>query len=481
MKHTLKIFLVMAVAVVCLGSIDEGTPRLTLTAIADTCMVGGPISSNTTWSTAYCDTYVIYGNLLVEEGATLTIMPGVVVAFQQDYRLEVRGALTARGEASDSIVFTGWESNQNPSWWDRIKFRNSSIDTTCSLLYCRIEYAMYGVYCDTASPTISHSLIRKCENGIYCFRGSPHISQNTIRENQASPFGSGVFIDGGAPVTFGNIIERNTYYGVKVLPSSGCSTSLSMTADTVKQNTYGGIELNYGSISATIRSCEIYGNPKRSGIWARQSGSTTYLRVTNCYIHDDTTTFGGGGGIHVDASGGFNGGFVVIDSNCISGNWSTESGNIAGGIHFVGVDSARVQYNDIVGNSGPGKYVYEVYSGEPSSPDIHGEYNWWGTTDSAEIANLIYDYYDNVDLRKFIFVPFDTLPHCEIWIRGDANGDGQVNLADAVYLVNYLFIGGPPPDPMDAGDANCSGDVDLADAVYIVNWLFIGGPPPGCP
>jgi hypothetical protein len=66
------------------------------------------------------------------------------------------------------------------------------------------------------------------------------------------------------------------------------------------------------------------------------------------------------------------------------------------------------------------------------------------------------------------------------FIRGDANGDGQVNLADAVYLVNWLFIGGPPPEPMEAGDANCDGGVDLADAVYIINYLFIGGPPPGC-
>jgi hypothetical protein len=64
------------------------------------------------------------------------------------------------------------------------------------------------------------------------------------------------------------------------------------------------------------------------------------------------------------------------------------------------------------------------------------------------------------------------------FVGGDANGDGEVNLADAVYIVNYLFIGGPPPDPLEAGDANSDGEVDLADAVYIVNYLFIGGPPP---
>jgi len=62
--------------------------------------------------------------------------------------------------------------------------------------------------------------------------------------------------------------------------------------------------------------------------------------------------------------------------------------------------------------------------------------------------------------------------------RGDVNMDGEIDLADATYLVNYLFAGGPEPIPLEAGDANCSGDVDLADAVYIVNYLFIGGPPP---
>jgi agmatine deiminase len=67
-----------------------------------------------------------------------------------------------------------------------------------------------------------------------------------------------------------------------------------------------------------------------------------------------------------------------------------------------------------------------------------------------------------------------------VYIYGDANADGEIDIADAVFLVNYLFIGGPPPGPLEAGDANCDGEVNLADAVYIVNYLFIGGPLPGC-
>jgi hypothetical protein len=66
------------------------------------------------------------------------------------------------------------------------------------------------------------------------------------------------------------------------------------------------------------------------------------------------------------------------------------------------------------------------------------------------------------------------------YLCGDADGDGIIDIADAVYLLNYLFIGGPEPELLEAGDANCDGKVDIADVVYLVNYLFTGGPPPSC-
>jgi hypothetical protein len=62
--------------------------------------------------------------------------------------------------------------------------------------------------------------------------------------------------------------------------------------------------------------------------------------------------------------------------------------------------------------------------------------------------------------------------------RGDVNGDGSINSADAVYLVNYLFVGGPEPQPWESGDVNCDGIINSSDVVYLINYLFIGGPPP---
>jgi hypothetical protein len=61
---------------------------------------------------------------------------------------------------------------------------------------------------------------------------------------------------------------------------------------------------------------------------------------------------------------------------------------------------------------------------------------------------------------------------------GDADGDGSVTIADAVFLVNYIFIGGPAPEPISQGDADCSDDINIADAVVLINYIFSSGPAP---
>jgi M6 family metalloprotease-like protein len=67
------------------------------------------------------------------------------------------------------------------------------------------------------------------------------------------------------------------------------------------------------------------------------------------------------------------------------------------------------------------------------------------------------------------------------YVCGDANGDSQVNVADAVFLINYVFKAGSAPYPLAAGNDNCDGDVNVADAVYIISYVFKGGPEPCCP
>ena len=65
-------------------------------------------------------------------------------------------------------------------------------------------------------------------------------------------------------------------------------------------------------------------------------------------------------------------------------------------------------------------------------------------------------------------------------LRGDANGDGIINVGDIVYLVSYLYKGGPPPDPIWVGDCNCDDIVNVGDVVFLVSYLYKGGPEPVC-
>lgn len=67
------------------------------------------------------------------------------------------------------------------------------------------------------------------------------------------------------------------------------------------------------------------------------------------------------------------------------------------------------------------------------------------------------------------------------FVRGRVNRDNAVDISDAIALLSYLFLGGPPPDPLQAGDTNNDGSRDLSDAVYLLDYLFRGGPQPPSP
>ncbi len=65
--------------------------------------------------------------------------------------------------------------------------------------------------------------------------------------------------------------------------------------------------------------------------------------------------------------------------------------------------------------------------------------------------------------------------------RGDANADGDMNLTDAISILNFLFTGGVKPPCTKSGDSDDNGALQLTDAVRILNFLFLGGPPPDDP
>lgn len=66
--------------------------------------------------------------------------------------------------------------------------------------------------------------------------------------------------------------------------------------------------------------------------------------------------------------------------------------------------------------------------------------------------------------------------------RGDVDHSGAINVADLIYLVDYIFFGGDPPPCPEEGDVDGSGAINVADLTYLVEYIFFDGPaPPPCP
>jgi len=73
----------------------------------------------------------------------------------------------------------------------------------------------------------------------------------------------------------------------------------------------------------------------------------------------------------------------------------------------------------------------------------------------------------------------------KVFRRGDADGNGALEITDPILTLGYLFLGeGNDIFCLDAADADDNGDLELTDAVYSLGYQFLGGenpapPPPG--
>ena len=68
-----------------------------------------------------------------------------------------------------------------------------------------------------------------------------------------------------------------------------------------------------------------------------------------------------------------------------------------------------------------------------------------------------------------------------VFLRGDVDGNGGIDITDAIGILNYLFTGGTPPVCEDASDVRDTGTVDISAAITLLSYLFLGGPGPAVP
>ncbi len=115
----------------------------------------------------------------------------------------------------------------------------------------------------------------------------------------------------------------------------------------------------------------------------------------------------------------------------------------------------------------PGSRSYKLASG-----DIDGD----GATDIA-IAS-VYDSWAEVHLNTTTVVPAGP-----VFLRGDTNHDGGVDIGDVISTLSHLFTTPGVLACDDAADANDDGQLDISDAISSLTVLFVdptsGFPAPG--
>lgn len=67
------------------------------------------------------------------------------------------------------------------------------------------------------------------------------------------------------------------------------------------------------------------------------------------------------------------------------------------------------------------------------------------------------------------------------FLRSDANADGRNDVADAIWMLSDLFLGGPSYNCLAANDANGDGFYDTADPVFVISYQFLDGAAPSAP
>jgi len=321
--------------------------------------VSGIISSNTTW-TLENSPYIVTGNVLLNEGITLTIEAGVTVKFDADKVLQINGELVAQGTNGSEITFTSNEASPAAGDWGKISFLDESVDASfsgttytsgCILEYCTIEYGS-GVLLNLGNPFINYCTVRYMDGvGIYMNshdydsnrNATIRITNNTIHNNT-----KGIRTYGYGTVTIDNNTVRNNTDGGIGAVSYDCTVS----NNTIKNNTGPGAITS--SAGGTFTNNIITGNTNSNG---DGGGIDAYAGdFSNNIIYGNSARSGGGVYIDGDAS---------LTKNIIVGNIATDNGGISE-LYWSG-RGETVSFNTIANND-EGYAVYDRSGGDSNYP-----------------------------------------------------------------------------------------------------------------
>jgi hypothetical protein len=166
------------------------------------------IFADTTWTLAGSPYHVTI-NVVIFDGVTLTIDPGVEVKFDSACEMDLRGKLIAIGTATDSIMFTSSSPNPTMGIWKGIQIRGQGSPVGAGnqlrMEYCKGMYAYRFVDMDIAY------------HGPYIFEHCLFFENNVVNWDGGTPtvyFSDCNFISnytGLGYAQFGGIVRKSVF------------------------------------------------------------------------------------------------------------------------------------------------------------------------------------------------------------------------------------------------------------------------------
>lgn len=263
---------------------------------ADTILTGGLVV-NQTWTPAGSP-YVVQGDLIVPQFASLTIEPGTVVRFDggdlqisgidiDRTELTIQGTLNAAGTGAQPILFEA-NGGSSPSTWYGIVV--SGIAANAFIQHVQIRHAVRGIRSQAPGSVLqlTQGVLSDNEVGLHIEAGTPTID-NIILRNQT---GDGVWISGNASPSLSNcLIHSNAQSGVNIDMASGTSAP-GIHQCTIHANGNRGVRVaasSGASVNATIRNSNITNN--QYGVERVSSLGTTSVSVLYSNVWGHTINF----------------------------------------------------------------------------------------------------------------------------------------------------------------------------------------------
>ena len=130
--------------------------------------------------------YRVVKDVIIDDGATLYIEPGVVIEFEQKTSLITQdGGIIARGTKEDPITFTAAASTPTPGFYNNAVRLSKQSKVNSSFAYCIIKYATTAFDIYAGAPEISYCQIAySAQNAVFCRNdATPVLFYNTFTKN----------------------------------------------------------------------------------------------------------------------------------------------------------------------------------------------------------------------------------------------------------------------------------------------------------